>query len=57
LAEGAPPTTRSSWPATVRALPIDLEELASVLEGDPLTAGGRIGIRMAGFTADRLVDR
>ena len=29
----------------LRALPVDLEELAGILEGDPLTAGGRIDIR------------
>ena len=28
----------------LRALPVDLEELASILEGDPLSAGGRIDI-------------
>jgi hypothetical protein len=31
--------------AMLRALPVDLEELAGILEGDPLTAGGRIDIR------------
>jgi hypothetical protein len=35
-----------SGPAPMlRALPVDLEELAGVLEGDALTAGGRIDIR------------
>jgi len=35
-----------SGPAPMlRALPVDLEELAGVLEGDPLSAGGRIDIR------------
>jgi hypothetical protein len=35
-----------SGPAPMlRALPVDLEELAGILEGDPLTAGGRIDIR------------
>ncbi len=35
-----------SAPAPVlRALPVDLEELAGILEGDPLTAGGRIDLR------------
>jgi hypothetical protein len=29
----------------LRALPVDLEELAGILEGDPLSAGGRIDIR------------
>ena len=29
----------------LRALPVDLDELAGILEGDPLTAGGRIDIR------------
>ena len=30
--------------AMLRALPVDLEELAGILEGDPLSAGGRIDI-------------
>lgn len=35
-----------SGPAPMlRALPVDLEELAGILEGDPLTAGGRIDLR------------
>jgi hypothetical protein len=35
-----------SGPAPIlRALPVDLEELAGILEGDPLTAGGRVDIR------------
>ena len=29
----------------LRALPVDLEELAGILEGDPLAAGGRIDVR------------
>ena len=29
----------------LRALPVDLEELAGILEGDPLTAGGGIDVR------------
>ena len=29
----------------LRALPVDLEELAGILEGDPLNAGGRIDMR------------
>jgi len=29
----------------LRALPVDLEEPAGILEGDPLTAGGRIDVR------------
>jgi Uncharacterised protein family (UPF0158) len=29
----------------LRALPVDLEELADILEGDPLTVGGRIDVR------------
>ena len=31
--------------AMLRGLPVDLEELAGILEGDPLTVGGRIDIR------------
>ena len=31
--------------AMLRAPPVDLEELAGILEGDPLSVGGRIGIR------------
>lgn len=35
------------WATTplLRSLPVDLEELASVLEGDPLQGGGRIDLR------------
>jgi hypothetical protein len=29
----------------LRALPVDLDELAGILEGDPLTSGGRIDLR------------
>jgi hypothetical protein len=29
----------------LRPLPVDLEELAGVLEGDPATSGGRIDLR------------
>ena len=31
--------------AMLRALPVDLDELAGILEGDPLSVGGRIDIR------------
>lgn len=31
--------------AMLRALPVDLEELADILEGDPLSVGGQIDIR------------
>jgi hypothetical protein len=31
--------------AMLRALPVDLEELAGILEGDPVSVGGRIDIR------------
>jgi hypothetical protein len=31
--------------AMLRALPVDLEELAGILEGDPLSVGGRIDIK------------
>jgi hypothetical protein len=31
--------------AMLRALPVDFEELAGILEGDPLSVGGRIDIR------------
>jgi hypothetical protein len=30
---------------TLRPLPVDLEQLADILEGDPLTVGGRIDLR------------
>jgi hypothetical protein len=30
--------------AMLRALPVDLEELAGILEGDPVTAGGRVDL-------------
>ena len=37
---------RGSGPAAMlRALPVDLEELAGILEGDPLSVGGRIDTR------------
>ena len=35
----------SGPPPMLRALPVDLEELAGILEGDPLTAGGRVDVR------------
>jgi hypothetical protein len=35
----------SSPARMLRTLPVDLEELAGILEGDPLTAGGRIDVR------------
>jgi hypothetical protein len=31
--------------AMLRALPVDLEELAGILEGDPVSVGGRIDVR------------
>jgi hypothetical protein len=31
--------------AMLVALPVDLEELADILEGDPMSVGGRIDIR------------
>ena len=34
----------SGTAAMLRALPVDLEELAGILEGDPLSVGGRIDI-------------
>jgi hypothetical protein len=44
LAEQLDALLRSGPSARLRALPVDLEELAGILEGDPLTAGGRIDI-------------
>src|SRR5580704_8722312 len=35
----------SGQAAMLRALPVDLEELAGILEGDPLSVGGRIDLR------------
>jgi Uncharacterised protein family (UPF0158) len=35
----------SGPPPMLRALPVDLEQLADILEGDPLTVGGRIDLR------------
>ena len=32
----------------LRGLPVDLEELAGILEGDPLSVGGRIDLRTGG---------
>ena len=40
-----PTSLRLSSAARLRALPVDLEELAGILEGDPLSVGGRIDIK------------
>ncbi|MBV9006529.1 MAG: hypothetical protein JO181_17830, partial [Solirubrobacterales bacterium] len=45
LAEQLEARLGSGPAAMLRALPVDLEELAGVLEGDPLSVGGRIDIR------------
>ena len=45
LAEQLEAQLGSGPAAMLRALPVDLEELAGILEGDPLTVGGRIDIR------------
>jgi hypothetical protein len=38
----------------LRSLPVDLEELASLLEGDPLCGGGRIDLRSGVCWPDRV---
>lgn len=40
----------------LRALPVDLEELAGVLEGDPLSAGGCIDLRTGEVWAQAALD-
>jgi Uncharacterised protein family (UPF0158) len=45
LAEQLEAQLGSGPAAMLRALPVDLEELAGILEGDPLTVGGRIDIK------------
>jgi hypothetical protein len=46
-----------SGPASMlRALPVDLEELAGILEGDPLSVGGRIGIRTGEVWSQAAID-
>ena len=42
--------------AMLRALPVDLEELADVLEGDPLSVGGRIDIRTGEVWSQAAID-
>jgi hypothetical protein len=45
LAEQLEAQLGSGPAAMLRALPVDLEELAGILEGDPLSVGGRIDLR------------
>jgi Uncharacterised protein family (UPF0158) len=45
LAEQLEARLGSGPAAMLRALPVDLEELAGIFEGDPLSVGGRIDIR------------
>jgi hypothetical protein len=42
--------------AMLRALPVDLEELAGILEGDPLSVGGRIDIRSGEVWAQAAIE-
>ncbi len=42
--------------AMLRALPVDLDELAGILEGDPLSVGGRIDIRTGEVWAQAAID-
>jgi hypothetical protein len=42
--------------AMLRALPVDLEELAGILEGDPLSVGGRIDIRTGEVWSQAAID-
>ena len=43
--ENRPRTAQVDNAPLLRSLPVDLEELASLLEGDPLSGGGRIDLR------------
>src|SRR5437868_6806004 len=45
LAEQLEAELGSGPAAMLRGLPVDLDELAGILEGDPLSVGGRIDIR------------
>ncbi len=45
LAEGIEATLGTGPVPLLRPLPVDLDELAGVLEGDPVTGGGRIDLR------------
>ena len=45
LADGIEAALGSGPVPLLRPLPVDLEELAGVLEGDPVTGGGRIDLR------------
>ncbi len=40
----------------LRALPVDLEELGGILEGDPLSVGGRIDIRTGEVWSQAAID-
>jgi len=42
--------------AMLRGLPVDLEELAGILEGDPLSIGGRIDIRTGEVWAQAAIE-
>ncbi|MBV9945163.1 MAG: hypothetical protein JO262_23770 [Solirubrobacterales bacterium] len=42
--------------AMLHALPVDLEELAGILEGDPLSVGGRIDIRTGAVWAKAAIE-
>ena len=42
--------------AMLRALPVDLEELAGILEGDPLSVGGRIDITTGEVWPEAAID-
>src|SRR5207245_2644155 len=42
--------------AMLRALPVDLEELAGILEGDSLSVGGRIDIRTGEVWAQAAIE-
>lgn len=47
-----------NWPAPMlRPLPVDLEELAGILEGDPAHGGGRIDLRTGEVWPQPAADR
>jgi Uncharacterised protein family (UPF0158) len=56
LAEQLEAQLGSGPPAMLRALPVDLEELAGILEGDPLSVGGRIDIRTGEVWAQAAIE-
>jgi hypothetical protein len=56
LAEQLEAQLGSGPAAMLRAVPVGLEELAGILEGDPLSVGGRIDIRTGEVWAQAAID-